>query len=100
MPTEKYAACTSSLPVYSGNKYLNKGSECFSIMKKFKANFIIEKDEDGVLCAVDLEQGIFADGKTYEELMADIREAVECHFNIAPEYVDRDVDINIISNVN
>jgi len=95
MPVEKYTAKTSCVPQLLGNNYLNKYSEQFNIMKKFKANFIVEKDEDGILCATDLEQGIFADGKTDEELMADIREAIECHFNIAPEFVDRDVDIHI-----
>jgi len=42
-----------------------------------------------------MEQGIFADGKTERELMEDIREAVECHFDLAPEEVDSKVEIHI-----
>jgi predicted RNase H-like HicB family nuclease len=65
------------------------------VMKKYRANFVVKKDEDGILCAADLEQGIFADGKTKEELMKDIREAVECHFEVSPEKVDVEVEIRI-----
>ena len=50
--------------------------------RKYKANFIVRKDEDGIFCAADLEQGIFADGKTEKELWEDILEAVECYFDI------------------
>jgi len=64
------------------------------VMKKFRANFIVKKDEDGILCAADLGQGIFADGKTKDKLMADIREAVECHFDVFPEKVDSEVGIH------
>ncbi|AFD00267.1 hypothetical protein Mtc_1514 [Methanocella conradii HZ254] len=29
--------------------------------REYKANFIVRKDEDGISCAADLEQEIFAD---------------------------------------
>lgn len=64
-------------------------------MKEYHANFVVKKDEDGVFCAADLDQGIFADGKTEKELWEDIREAVECHFNISHEDVDSKVEIHI-----
>jgi predicted RNase H-like HicB family nuclease len=64
-------------------------------MIKHHANFIVTKDEDGILCAADMEQGIFADGKTERELMVDIKEAVECHFDVVPEEVDSKVEIRI-----
>ena len=64
-------------------------------MEKHYANFVVTKDEDGIFCAADLEQGIFADGKTKKELMDDIKEAVECHFDVSPEDVDKKVEIRI-----
>ncbi len=44
-----------------------------------------------------MEQCIFADGKTEREreLMEDIREAVECHFEVSPKEVDSKVEIFI-----
>lgn len=95
MPLEKFAEEQGTLPGYTSNKYLTPGTQHYPIMKKYRANFVVERDEDGILCAADLEQGIFADGRTIEELKADILEAVECHFNIHPEDVERDVEINI-----
>lgn len=51
-------------------------------MASFKAAFQVIQDEDGYLCAADMEQGIFADGNDEEELINSINEAVECHFNV------------------
>jgi hypothetical protein len=66
-----------------------------NIMKEYHANFVVVKDEDGVLCAADMDQGIFADGKNEKELWDDIREAVECHFDVSPEEVDSKVEIRV-----
>jgi len=66
-----------------------------NIMKQYHANFVVTKDEDGIFCAADLDQGIFADGKTEKELWDDIREAVECHFDVTPEDVDNKVEIRV-----
>jgi predicted RNase H-like HicB family nuclease len=51
-------------------------------MASLKATFQVLQDEDGYLCAAEMEQGIFTDGKDEEELLKNINEAVECHFNV------------------
>lgn len=60
--------------------------------KRFTANFEVIKDEDGYLCAADMKQGIFTDGKDGEELQANIREAVECYFEVP--YTEVDIKVN------
>jgi predicted RNase H-like HicB family nuclease len=92
--SDKLAAKTDSLPLFP-ETYFKPAQTDGPVMKKFQANFIVRKDEDGILCAADLDQGIFADGKTKDELMADIREAVECHFDVSPEKVDSEIEIHI-----
>jgi len=37
--------------------------------------------------AADMEQGIFTDGRDEEELLKNINEAVECHFNVPHDKV-------------
>jgi len=49
--------------------------------------FKVYKDE-GFLCASGIEHGIFTDGKDREELIRNIHEAVECHFDIPFDRVD------------
>jgi len=61
-------------------------------MKKYRASFEVKVGKDGGLYVSNMEQGIFTDGMTREELVKNIHEAVECHFDI-PSY--KDVDINI-----
>lgn len=61
-------------------------------MKKYHASFEVKVGKDGGLYASDMEQGIFTDGMTREELIKNIHEAVECHFDV-PSY--KDVDIKI-----
>lgn len=61
-------------------------------MKKYHASFEVKVGKDGGLYASDMEQGIFIDGMTREELVKNIHEAVECHFNI-PSYKDVDIII-------
>jgi len=65
--------------IYKSNKsYVNMATD----MASLKATFEIIKDEDGYLCAADMEQGIFTDGRDEEELIKNINDAVECHFNV------------------
>lgn len=61
-------------------------------MKKYHASFEVKVGKDGGLYASDMEQGIFTDGMTREELVKNIHEAVECHFDV-PSY--EKVNINI-----
>jgi len=96
--SDKLAADANTIPLYP-ETYFKPAQTHRPVMKKYRANFIVEVDEDGILCAADLEQGIFADGKTKEELLEDIREAVECHFDVFPEKVDSEVEIHI-TNLN
>jgi predicted RNase H-like HicB family nuclease len=92
--SDKLAADANTIPLYP-ETYFKPAQTDRPVMKKYQANFIVKVDEDGIFCAADLEQGIFADGKTKEELMEDIREAVECHFDVSPENVDSEVEIHI-----
>lgn len=43
--------------------------------------FIVEEDPTGGLNAKALGPGIFTQGETRDELIANIREAVACHFD-------------------
>ncbi len=58
------------------------------MVKKFSATFNVQVDEDGYLCAADMDQGIFTDGKDREELLRNINEAVECHFDVPHDQVN------------
>lgn len=59
--------------------------------KQFRADFEVIKDKDGFLCAADKKQMIFTDGKNKEELEENIKDAVECYFEVP----HTEVDINI-----
>ena len=58
------------------------------MVKKFSATFNVHIDKDGYLCAADMDQGIFTDGKDKEELLKNINEAVECHFDVPHDQVN------------
>lgn len=58
------------------------------MMGSYSVIFKVHKDEDGFLCASGIEHAIFTDGKDREELMKNIREAVECHFDVPSDQVD------------
>lgn len=91
---DRFTVNSSSLPLYREAIYKPVQTDR-NTMKKHQANFVVTKDEDGILCAADLEQGIFADGRTERELVEDIKEAVECHFDVSPEEVESKVEIHI-----
>jgi hypothetical protein len=42
--------------------------------------FIVEEDPTGGLTARAVGHGIFTEGETREDLIANVREAVQCHF--------------------
>jgi predicted RNase H-like HicB family nuclease len=42
--------------------------------------FLVTPDETGGFSARCLSVGIFTQGETFDELRANVREAVECHF--------------------
>ncbi len=56
--------------------------------KRYRADFEVIKDEDGYLCAADKKQMIITDGKNKEELEDNIRDAVECYFEVPYSEID------------
>ena len=48
-------------------------------VKHYVFPIVIERDEDGYVAECPSLQGCHAQGKTYEETMANIRDAVELH---------------------
>ena len=85
-------ACSTSLYREAGYNTI-KADELY--MKKYHANFVVKTGKDGGLYAADLDQGIFTDGMTRDELIQNIHEAVECHFDV-PSF--KEVDIRITYN--
>lgn len=94
MVSDKIAADAYGLPLYRETDFKPTQTEG-PIMKKYHASFVVKKGKDGGLYAADMKQGIFTDGMTGDELINNIHEAVECHFDV-PSY--EDVDIRIIYN--
>ena len=50
--------------------------------------FLVDEDVDGGYCARALGEAIFTEGETREELVHNIRDAVQCHFD-SPEQMPR-----------
>ena len=50
-------------------------------MKVQEIIFIVEEDPEGGYNARALGQSVFAQGDTFQELKANIRGALECHFD-------------------
>ena len=48
-------------------------------MKTFRFSVVIEKDEDGYFAFCPELQGCYTQGDTYEEAMANIKDAVRLH---------------------
>ena len=42
--------------------------------------FIVEESPEGGFEAKALDESIFTEGETYEKLKANIREAIQCHY--------------------
>lgn len=49
-------------------------------MPNFKFTVVVERDEDGLyIASVPLLQGCYTQGETYEEAMANIKDAIRLH---------------------
>lgn len=92
--SDNFSANLCSSPLYRGTEYMPADIEWHN-MKKYHANFNVRIGRNGGWIASDMEEGIFTDGRTREELINNIHEAVECHFDV-PSY--EDVDIKITEN--
>jgi|WetSurMetagenome_2_1015567.scaffolds.fasta_scaffold148184_3 predicted RNase H-like HicB family nuclease len=80
---------STHLPLREQNIFKKSNSNIIdSMAKKFSATFKIDVDKDGYFCAADMDQGIFTDGKDREELLRNIDEAVECHFDVPHDQVN------------
>jgi predicted RNase H-like HicB family nuclease len=49
-----------------------------------KINVVIHEEEGGYWAEVPALPGCFSQGETMEEILFNIREAIECHLGIAP----------------
>lgn len=85
--SNKLATNTCSLPLYQEISYLSRPSDTL-IMKRFHANFEVIRDEEGNLCAADKRQMIFTDGRNEKELIENIRDALECYFEVSVDEID------------
>ena len=89
--SDKLAADAYSIPHYQEAGYKVTHADGHN-MKKYHANFEVKTGRDGGLYAADMDQGIFTDGLTKEDLLNNIHEAVECHFDV-PSFEDVDIHI-------
>ena len=48
-------------------------------MRRFKFSVIVEKDKDGYYAVCPELQGCYTQGRTYEEVMKNIRDAIKLH---------------------
>ena len=48
-------------------------------MKKYNFSIVIEKDKDGYFAFCPELQGCYSQGKTYEEVLGNIQDAVKLH---------------------
>ncbi len=88
MASSKGAADACNLPASLEARFIGSASDASHMAKQFRANFEVIKDEEGYLCAADKKQMIFTDGKNKEELEENIRDAVECYFEVPHTEVD------------
>jgi predicted RNase H-like HicB family nuclease len=88
----KGAAQSCNLPSSHDAGFIGPGNDAFHMTKRYRADFEVIKDEEGYLCAADKKQMIFTDGKSKKELEENIRDAVECYFEVP----HTEVDIQII----
>jgi predicted RNase H-like HicB family nuclease len=57
--------------------------------------FLVEEDVEGGYTARSLGEGIFTQGDTREQLLANIRDAVRCHFD-SPETTPRIIRLHYV----
>ena len=48
-------------------------------MKNFRFSVIVEKDEDGYFASCNELQGCYTQGETYEEVIENIKDAIQLH---------------------
>lgn len=48
-------------------------------MKNYRFSVIIEKDEDGYVASCNELQGCYTQGETYEEVIENIKDAIQLH---------------------
>jgi predicted RNase H-like HicB family nuclease len=48
-------------------------------MSNYRFSVIIEKDEDGYFASCNELQGCYTQGETYEEVIGNIKEAIQLH---------------------
>ena len=48
-------------------------------MKNYRFSIVIEKDKEGYFAFCPELQGCYAQGETYEEVMANIKDAIKLH---------------------
>lgn len=48
-------------------------------MKTYRFSIVIEKDEDGYFASCNELQGCYTQGETYEEVIENIKEAIQMH---------------------
>lgn len=58
------------------------------MMESYSVTFKVIRDRDGFLCASGIEHAIFTDGKDRRELLENIHDAVECHFDVPADHVN------------
>ncbi len=48
-------------------------------MKNYRFSVIVEKDDDGYFASCNELQGCYTQGETYEEVIANIKDAISLH---------------------
>ena len=48
-------------------------------MKNYRFSIIVEKDEDGYFASCNELQGCYTQGETYEQVMENIKDAIQLH---------------------
>jgi hypothetical protein len=69
------------LPEIDKITYISEKSNHSGVTKTLEVKLRVFKGEK-MLCASNEELGIFTQGRSWNSLMKNIREVIECHFNI------------------
>jgi predicted RNase H-like HicB family nuclease len=54
-------------------------AEQVQAMKQYRLSVVVEKDADGYIAFCPELEGCYSQGETYEELMENIRDAIQLH---------------------
>lgn len=66
-------------------------------MKQYDFPIVIEQDKDGYFAFCPELQGCYSQGKTYEEALANIKDAVKLHIEDRTESEEKIAEIKSIS---